>query len=162
MQDIAVPPLVPLAVDGNLSDVAAHWAGVEPTKVLVRIAEGETWRDVSAAEFWEQVQALAKGFVAAGVPLGARVAIMSRTRYEWTLADFALWTAGAVPVPVYETSSAEQLEWICADSQAGAIDVEDSSHAATVARVRDSLEHLNDVWQIDSGALEELVSAGAE
>ncbi|MGB3827540.1 MAG: AMP-dependent synthetase/ligase, partial [Ornithinimicrobium sp.] len=128
----------------------------------VRIAEGETWRDVSAAEFWEQVQALAKGFVAAGVPVGARVAIMSRTRYEWTLADFALWTAGAVPVPVYETSSAEQLEWICADSQAVAIVVEDSSHAATVARVRDSLEHLNDVWQIDSGALEELVSAGAE
>ena len=59
MQDIAVPPLVPLAVDGNLSDVAAYWAGVDPAKVLVRIAEGETWRDVTAAEFWAQVQALA-------------------------------------------------------------------------------------------------------
>ncbi len=162
MQDIAVPPLVPLAADGNLSDVAAYWAGVDPAKVLLRIAESDTWRDVTAAEFWAQVQALAKGFVAAGVGTGARVAIMSRTRYEWTLTDFALWTAGAVPVPVYETSSAEQVEWICSDAQAVAIVVEDASHAATVGRVRDSLEHLTDVWQIDSGALDELVSAGAE
>lgn len=162
MQDIAVPPLVPPVTEGNLSDVAAYWAHQDPGKVLIRIAEGETWRDISAAEFWEQVQALAKGFIAAGVETGDRVAIMSRTRYEWTLCDCALWTAGAVPVPVYETSSADQVQWILSDSDAVAIIVEDADHAATVARVRDSVTRLKDVWQIDTGALDELTSAGAE
>ena len=162
MQDIAVPPLIPRATDGNLSDVAAHWAQREPGKVLIRIKEGELWRDVSAQEFWDQVRALAKGFIAAGIETGSRVAIMSRTRYEWTLADFALWTAGAVPVPVYETSSAEQVKWICSDSQAVAILVESGEHAATVANVREDLPDLHDVWQIDTGAVDELTSAGAE
>lgn len=162
MQDIAVPPLVPPVTEGNLSDVAAYWAHKDPSKVLIRLPQGDTWRDMSASEFWDQVQALAKGFIAAGVETGDSVAIMSRTRYEWTLCDFALWTAGAVPVPVYETSSADQVQWILVDSAAVAIVVEDASHAATVARIRDSAEQLKDVWQIDTGALDELTSAGAE
>jgi len=162
VQDIAVPPLIPRATEGNLSDVAAHWAQREPGKVLVRIKEGESWRDVSAEEFWGQVRALAKGFIAAGIDTGSRVAIMSRTRFEWTLADFALWTAGAVPVPVYETSSAEQVRWICSDSGAVAILVETADHAATVAQVREEVPHLHDVWQIDTGAVDELMSAGTD
>ncbi len=162
MQDIAVPPLIPPASTGNLSDIAALWAQREPEKVLVRIKEGDTWRDVTSTQFWDQVRGLAKGFIAAGIEPGARVAIMSRTRYEWTLADCALWTAGAVPVPVYESSSAEQVQWICSDSAAVAIIVEDGNHASTVASIRDSVEQLNDVWQIDKGALDELMSAGAE
>ncbi|MGB3184896.1 MAG: long-chain fatty acid--CoA ligase [Ornithinimicrobium sp.] len=162
MKDIAVPPLIPPTTEGNLSDVAARWALSEPTKVLIRVNEGEQWRDVTAEQFWHQVQALAKGFIAAGIEHGARVAIMSRTRYEWTLADCALWTAGAVPVPVYETSSAEQVEWICSDSHAVAILVESADHASTVATIRGSVQHLKDIWQIDAGAVDELIAAGSE
>ncbi|MGB5952645.1 MAG: AMP-dependent synthetase/ligase [Ornithinimicrobium sp.] len=162
MKDIAVPPLIPPTTEGNLSDVAERWALSEPTKILIRISEGEQWRDVTAEQFWQQVKALAKGFIAAGIEHGARVAIMSRTRYEWTLADCALWTAGAVPVPVYETSSAEQIEWICSDSHAVAILVETAEHASSVASIRDSVKHLNDVWQIEAGAVDELIAAGSE
>ena len=70
--------------------------------------------DVTAAEFLDEVRAVAKGLIAAGVEAGDRVALMSKTRYEWTLLDYAIWFAGAVTVPVYETSSAEQIGWILA------------------------------------------------
>ena len=93
---------------------------------------------------------------------GDRVAIMSRTRLEWTLADFALWMVGAVPVPIYETSSVEQVRGILQDSGAVAILVEDSAMTAGVARVREELPALRDVWQIEAGALDELVAAGAD
>ncbi|MGI8949161.1 MAG: AMP-dependent synthetase/ligase [Ornithinimicrobium sp.] len=162
MQDIVVPPLVPVATTGNLSDLPHGWAQRDPGRVLIRVTEGESWRDVSAAEFSGQVNALAKGFFAAGVQVGDRVGIMSRTRYEWTLVDFALWTAGAVPVPVYETSSADQLAWICSDSAAVALIVESAAHAAKLSEVRDQVPSLRDVWQIDSGALDEVGAAGAE
>jgi long-chain acyl-CoA synthetase len=162
VQDFAVPPLIPTTTEGNLSDLPHWWADREPGRALMAIQEGSTWRDVSAAEFTQQVRALAKGFIAAGIRAGDRVALMSRTRYEWTLTDFALWTAGAVPVPVYETSSAEQVGWILQDCAAVAIVVEDASHMTTVAEIRDRAADLRDVWQIDGGALDELVTAGAE
>ncbi len=162
MQDIVVPPLVPATTEGNLSDLPQGWADREPGRVLVRVKEGSSWRDVTATEFHSQVRALAKGFVAAGIGVGDRVGIMSKTRYEWTLADFALWTAGAVPVPIYETSSAEQVQWICSDSAAVALVVEDAAHAALVTEIRDEVPSLRDVWQIDAGALDEVTAAGAE
>jgi len=104
---------------------------------------------------------LAKGLVAAGVGEGDRVALMAKTRYEWTLADFAIWFAGAVTVPVYETSSAEQVEWILSNSGATACFVESPQHAATIADLRDRLTRLNDVWIFDVGAVDELGIAGA-
>ncbi len=162
MQDIVVPPLVPTATTGNLSDLPDEWAQREPGRVLIRLKEGDSWRDVTAAEFGGQVNALAKGFLAAGVQAGDRVGIMSRTRYEWTLVDFALWTAGAVPVPVYETSSPDQLAWICSDSGAVALIVEGAEHAAKLSEVRDQVPGVRDVWQIDTGALDEVRAAGAE
>jgi len=162
VQDIVVPPLVPSATTGNLSDLPDGWAQREPGRVLIRLKEGDSWRDVTAAEFGGQVNAMAKGFLAAGVQAGDRVGIMSRTRYEWTLVDFALWTAGAVPVPVYETSSAEQLAWICSDSGAVALIVEGAEHAAKLSEVRDQVPGVRDVWQIDTGALDEVRAAGAE
>ena len=85
---------------------------------------GGGWTDVTAATFAADVAALAKGLIAAGIGVGDAVGIMSRTRYEWTVADFALWSAGAVPVPIYETSSPEQVEWILADSGAVGVIVE--------------------------------------
>ncbi|AXH97938.1 long-chain fatty acid--CoA ligase [Ornithinimicrobium avium] len=141
-----------------------QWAEREPGRVLVslRAADGASWREVDAAGLRTDVDALAKGFVAAGIQVRDRVAIMSRTRYEWTLADLALWSIGAVPVPVYETSSQDQVRWIVQDSGAVAMIVEDPTMMTTLAAVRDELPQLRDLWCIDAGALDELVTAGAD
>ena len=162
MKDIAVPPLVPAATEGNLSDLPARNGLERPDHVAFSRREGTRWLDVTSARFLAEVRALAKGLVAAGVDVGDRVAIMSRTRYEWTLADFAIWTAGAVTVPIYETSSAEQISWIVGDSDCVAVILETPAHATTLAEVRDRLPGLRDVWQIDNGGLDELASAGTE
>src|SRR5690606_1703940 len=161
-QEISVPRLIPPSREGNLSDLPHDWASRDPGRELLARRQGDAWRGVSAAEFCQQVRALAKGFIAAGIGVGDRVAIMSRTRYEWTLTDFALWTAGAVPVPVYETSSSDQLSWILRDSGAVAIVLENPGHLAVLTRCRDEVPDLRDVWQIEAGALDELVTAGAE
>ena len=162
MKDIAVPPLVPATTEGNLADLPARNGLERPDHVGVRPARGQRWLDVTSAEFLAEVRALAKGLIAAGVEAGDRVALMCRTRYEWTLADFAIWTAGAVTVPIYETSSAEQVSWILGDSGCVAVIVETPTHAATLAEVRDRLPGLRDVWQIDDGGLDELAAAGAD
>jgi len=158
--DNVVAPMVEPTTEGNLADLPLRNAREIPdSAVFSRRTEGG-WVDVSAREFGEQVTGLAKGFMAAGIGPGQRVALMCRTRYEWTLVDFAIWAAGAVTVPVYETSSSEQVQWIAEDSGAVAMVVETGAHAATVAEVRDRLTHLVDVWQIDAGALDELAAAG--
>jgi long-chain acyl-CoA synthetase len=162
VKDIAVPPLVPLATEGNLSDLPARNGLERPDHVAFSRRQGTQWVDVTSGRFLAEVRALAKGLVAAGVDVGDRVAIMSRTRYEWTLADFAIWTAGAVTVPIYETSSAEQISWIVGDSDCVAVILETPAHATTLAEVRDRLPGLRDVWQIDKGGLDELASAGGE
>jgi long-chain acyl-CoA synthetase len=123
-----------------------------------------SWQPVTAAQFADEVSATARGLVAAGVRPGDRVAILSKTRYEWTLADYAVWTAGAVAVPIYETSSAEQAEWILADSGAVAVAVvvESADHAALVESVRGRLPDLRHVWQIDAGELTALAGSGRD
>jgi long-chain acyl-CoA synthetase len=157
-----VAPLVAPTLEGTLSDLPERGASEHPDRVAFARRDGAGWSDVTSAEFHRQVRALAKGFVAAGLGVGDRVAIMSKTRYEWTLTDFAAWTAGLVPVPIYETSSAELVKWILDDSGAAAIALESTAHAAIVAEARDDLPGLRDVWQIDSGGLEEVAALGAE
>ena len=151
MQHIAVPPLVPPTTRGTLADLPRRNADEDRAGVVFSRWSDGRWADVTHGTFLQEVRALAKGLVAAGVEVGDRVAIMSRTRYEWTLADFAIWTAGAVSVPVYETSSAEQGAWITGDSGAVAVIVETAAHAATLAEVRGHVPSLRDVWQIHSG-----------
>ena len=129
--------------------------------MLRRKTAGGTWSDVTAAQFNEEVRALAKGFIAAGVEAGDRIAIMSHTRYEWTLIDYALWTAGAVVVPIYETSSAEQAEWILANSQARAVIAETDQFAAMISDAKDRLPALEHQWLLDS-ALPALTAGGAD
>ena len=162
MTEVSIPPIVPGSAQGSLADYPAHWARTEPERVLVSTPENGGWAPVTAAELHDRMQSLAKGFVAAGIDPGDRVAIMSRTRVEWMLADFALWMVGAVPVPVYETSSVDQVRWIIQDSGAVAALVEDATMTAAVAQVRDQLPDLRDVWQIEAGALDELMVAGVE
>lgn len=154
---MAAAPLV-----GGLADVVFDHADEEPHRVaLGRKDAAGNWQDVTSAAFRDEVLALAKGLIAHGVRFGDRVALMSRTRYEWTLFDFALWAVGAQSVPVYPTSSAEQVLWMLHDAQVSAVMVEHEDHAMTVASVIDRLPQLKRLWQLDAGAVAELVEAGA-
>jgi len=162
VKTISVPPLVTPQIEGNLSDLPVRNGSTRPHHVAFSKPSSGTWVDVTNAQFLADVRDLAKGLMAAGVGLGERVAIMSRTRYEWTLTDFAVWTAGAVSVPIYETSSAEQVAWIIGDAGCAAIVLETPAHAKTLAEVRRDLPELRDVWQIDVGGLDELKAAAGE
>ncbi|MEU6095072.1 AMP-dependent synthetase/ligase [Streptomyces sp. NPDC047079] len=160
MREFSVPALYDVPPDGNLAQVVVRNAAEFPDRaVLARKVSGQ-WRDVTAAAFLAEVRAVAKGLIACGVQPADRVALMSRTRYEWTLLDFAIWSAGAVSVPVYETSSAEQVEWVVGDSGAVACVVETGTHQAIVEQVRERIPLLKHVWQIDAGGVEELVALG--
>jgi long-chain acyl-CoA synthetase len=156
----STPLVLPETTRGSLADVPRRWATAEPGRVTFSVRNGGGWTDVTAATFAADVTALAKGLVAAGIGAGDAVAIMSRTRYEWTVADFALWSAGAVPVPIYETSSADQVEWILADSGAVAAIVETDAHLATVEKGRPRLPGLRHVWVIDQGDVDSLSRDG--
>jgi len=160
VREYSTPALVQIPGSANLTDTVFQRAADEPHAVALRRKDGDSWRDVTAAEFRDDVMAVAKGLVAAGIAPGDRVALMSRTRYEWTQIDYAILATGAVCVPIYETSSAEQVAWILSDSGAKGIFVETPAHEATVAGVRDRAEGLSDVWQIDAGAIRDLAAAG--
>lgn len=163
MREYSAPAGKPVADDENMADVV--WANAERFSDVVsfrRQVDG-SWLDVTAKEFAGEVLAVAKGMAQAGIGRGDRVAIMSKTRYEWTLIDFAIWAAGAVTVPIYDTSSPEQVFWILSDSAAKGVFVETNGHAGAVEEIRDRLTELNHTWQIegDSPAVEELSALGA-
>lgn len=161
MREFSLPALYEVPSDGNLTDLIRRNAAQHPdTAVMARKADGR-WQDVTATEFLAEVRATAKGLIAAGIRPGDRVALVSRTRYEWVLFDFAIWTAGGVTVPVYETSSPEQVQWILGDSGAVAAIVESPAHSTAVASLRDRLPELREVWEIEQGAVEALRAAGA-
>ncbi|MEW2525843.1 AMP-dependent synthetase/ligase [Streptomyces sp. NPDC047071] len=162
MREFSLPALYEVPADGNLTDIVRRNAAQHPDVAVIGRKVNGRWEDVSATAFLAEVRAAAKGLISAGVGPGDRVGLMSRTRYEWTLFDFAIWSAGAVTVPVYETSSAEQIQWILGDSGAVACVVESDAHAAAVESVRDRLPALAHVWQIDRDAVAELNRAGAE
>ena len=124
MKEIFQPALEPAATAGNLTNLVAERAWFEPERIMVSRPLGDGWQPVTARELEAEIRATAKGLIAAGVNIGDRVAIMARTRYEWTILDFAIWFAGGVTVPIYETSSAEQVDWIMTDSHSVAIIVE--------------------------------------
>lgn len=119
-----------------------------------------SWRNVAASEFLSEVKSLAKGLIAAGIKPGDAVALMSRTRYEWTMIDFAVWFAGGVLVPIYETSSPQQIEWILSDSDSVALFVEDDEHVERVNKVKSSAPKLRNVWRIDSKDFSDLHQSG--
>ncbi|MFJ1597289.1 AMP-dependent synthetase/ligase [Streptomyces sp. NPDC088261] len=147
---------------GGLADAVFEHARDDPHRVaLGRKDEEGRWGDVTAAVFRDEVLALAKGLLAQGVRFGDRIALMCRTRYEWTLFDFALWSVGAQSVPIYPTSSAEQVHWMLHDAEVTACMVEHEDHAMTVGSVIDQLPRLKRLWQLDAGAVDELFAAGA-
>ncbi|MFF4501758.1 AMP-dependent synthetase/ligase [Streptomyces sp. NPDC001401] len=162
MREFTNPPLTLSPPVGGLADVVFERAQEDPLHIsLGRKDDQGQWRDVTSAEFRDEVLALAKGLLARGIRFGDRVAIMSRTRYEWTLFDFALWTIGAQVVPIYPTSSAEQCFWMLYDAECSAAIVEHEDHAMTIATVIDRLPQLHQLWQLDNNAVQELYDAGA-
>ncbi|MGA6166610.1 AMP-dependent synthetase/ligase [Amycolatopsis magusensis] len=163
MREFSAPAARKVAEEESLADVV--WSNAERFGEVIsfrRLVDG-SWLDVTAREFAAEVLAAAKGLVAAGIEPGDRVGLMSKTRYEWTLLDFAIWAAGAVTVPIYDTSAAEQVHWILSDAQAKAVFVETAEHRATLEEVRSRLDSLEHTWQIEGAtpALDELGELGA-
>jgi long-chain acyl-CoA synthetase len=162
VRELSVPPTATVGPDDALTDMVALNAVEHPDDVGLRIQRNGRWEDVTYAEFAAQVAGVAKGLVAGGVQPGDRVGLLAKTRYEWTVLDYAIWTAGAVVVPIYETSSPDQIAWILSDSGARSVVVETAEHAAAVDSVRDEAPELGSVWVIEDGALDSLTSAGAD
>jgi long-chain acyl-CoA synthetase len=171
VREFSLPALAEIPATANLTNSVFRRAAEQPQAVMLRRPDPSSassgswgswgWADVTASQFKAEVVAVAKGLVAAGIGVGDRVALMSHTRYEWTLIDYAIWTAGAVTVPVYETSSAEQAEWILSDSAARACFVETTGYEDTIGGFRDRVPALEHLWRIDP-ALDSLRAAGAD
>ncbi|MDP1851928.1 MAG: AMP-dependent synthetase/ligase [Candidatus Planktophila sp.] len=159
MNEITNPALVPAPTAGNLTNLIAERAWFEPERIIMSRPLGDAWQSVTAKEAEQQIREVAKGLIAAGVQIGDRVAIMSRTRYEWTILDFAIWFAGGVVVPVYDTSSAEQIDWILNDSSSVAIIVETPTLRDLVQTVLPA--HTQHMWTMTDDVLSVLQSAGA-
>lgn len=158
---LSAPPTVP--TQGGLADSLRETALNTPDlPQLARRAEDRSggWIQVTAAELWAEVVDVARGFVRSGIRPGDRVAIMARTRYEWTVLSYALWSVGAEVVPVYPTSSHEQVAWILQDAHCVGVVVEDEQGIMTVGSACAALPFLRHVWQLDAGAVAQLVERG--
>ena len=162
MREYSTALQVSVPEDGNLTDDVVVNGTEHPRDVVFsRRVEG-AWTDVTAAEFLDHVRSVAKGMIAAGIEAGDRVGLVSRTRYEWSVLDYAIWFAGAVTVPIYETSSADQIGLILSDSTARGVFTETPAHAARVQEVRDRLTDLHHVWSIEGDALRVLRTLGED
>ncbi|MFF7164564.1 AMP-dependent synthetase/ligase [Streptomyces sp. NPDC008086] len=163
VREAYVPPFAPPVTHGSLADLPFDNAAATPDAVVLsrKGADGR-WTDVTAAEFAEQVQAVAKGLVAEGLVPGDRIAIMARTTYEWTLLDFGAWAAGLVTVPVYPTSSAFQTRWILQDSGAVALVTETAAQAAALGPELDRVPDLRHMWVMEKGHVERLAEHGRQ
>ncbi|MFC9789971.1 AMP-dependent synthetase/ligase [Rhodococcus sp. NPDC127528] len=166
MREFSVPSTFTVPEDASAVDAVYTHAAQRPDLVVFKRLVGSTWTPVTARDFADQVATVAKGLIALGVQPGDRVALMSATRYEWQLIDFAIWSAGGVTVPIYETSSAEQVRWILEDSAAVALVVENDAHVATVGQVAAESPAVRKVLQIEggdgTGAVAELVALGTD
>ena len=165
MREYQVPMVDKVAEGESLSDAVFDNAQRFPDSVSFRRKSESGWSDVTTRQFADQVTGVSMGLIAAGIDKGDRVAILSRTRYEWTLIDYAIATVGATTVPIYQTSSTEQIRWILSDSGACAVVVESEEHRSIVQNLRTELPQLRHVWQIeptDGGqpAVEQLVADG--
>ncbi|MGY3057171.1 long-chain acyl-CoA synthetase [Streptomyces sp. TE3672] len=163
VRQVSVPPAAPPVRRGSLAEIPFDNAREAPADaVLSRKQPDGGWRDVSAADFADEVLAVAKGLIAEGLGAGDRIAIMARTTYEWTLLDFAAWAAGLVTVPIYPTSSAFQTRWILQDSGAVACAVETADQGRLISQERKQLGDLAHLWQFDTGALGRLKTLGRD
>ncbi|MFW6640452.1 AMP-dependent synthetase/ligase [Nocardiopsis algeriensis] len=161
MREYSSPAKAAISDDARLTDTLYARAAAEPSAVASRRQESGQWRDVTVAELHGDIAAYAKALINAGIEHGDRVALLSRTRYEWTVVDYAIWSIGAITVPIYETSSAEQIEWILSDSGAKAVFVENADHAERIESVREKTPELTLVWRFDGPEFAQLRSEGS-
>lgn len=162
MQEFSTPAVVTADPQANVTDLLVQRVAATPDLVLFSLPKGGGWEPVTTAEFYAQVVALSKGLVAAGIQPGDKIGLMCKTRYEWTLIDFATWFAGAVLVPIYETSSPAQVRWNLTDSGATSVILETADHFARFDEVRAELPQVTKVWQVDLGDLSKLVAGGVD
>ncbi len=164
MSEARTPFLVEVDRSTNINSMLATRVAERGQHAIIEVKQGDgaPWRQITANEFEEHVVAVAKGLVAAGIEPGQSVGIMSRTRYEWTLLDWAIWAAGAVTVPMYETSSSKQVQWILSDADVRLAVVETAHHAEAVTSVAKKAPSLGRTLVIDDGAIDTLVREGAD
>jgi long-chain acyl-CoA synthetase len=163
VKQIDTPAAVAPNPNANATDLLIDRVAATPDLPLFSLPQPNgTWSDLSATEFLDQVRALAKGFVAAGIQPGDKIGMMCRTRYEWSLIDFAVWFAGAILVPVYETSSPSQIHWDLDDSGAIAMITETADHFARFDEVHPDLPLIREIWRLDTGMIHKLTTAGTD
>jgi len=161
VREIHVPAVVPADPQANATDLLLDRLRLTPDLALFALPDGSGgWKDKSVREFYNEVVALAKGFIHAGVAPGDRIGFMCKTRYEWTLVDFAAWFAGAILVPVYETSAPAQIQYTLDNSGATWLIVETAEHFTRFDEVRSELPAIKEVWKVDLGDLSKLAKSG--
>ena len=158
--EFSVPAVVTSPTHGSLVDHIVENAEKTPDHIALSLPRGDAWVGMSAQQFLDEVKAVAKGIVANAVEPGERIGVMSRTRYEWTLVDYAIWYAGAVSVPVYETSSAEQIQWMLSDSGSVAVFLESEKNKKTFDEVAVEIPTVTRVWVFDDGIIDQLKEDG--
>jgi long-chain acyl-CoA synthetase len=157
-----LPPLVVSDPNSNITDLLVDRVSATPKLPLFALTREKGFENVTAEQFLAEVTAIAKGLIASGIQPSQTVAILSHTRYEWTLMDFAIWFAGGVSVPIYETSSASQMEWILSDSDCVALFAENSEHVQRFEQIKSSVPLVRTVMTFESNDLEELKRRGKE
>ena len=161
MKTYDIDPIVTSTNDTNITQLLIDRVAASPRLPLFAKETSEgTWVDIAGEEFLAQVQQLAKGLIASGIQPGQAVAILSRTRYEWTLIDFAIWFAGAISVPIYESSSPTQMHWILSDSDSVAVFLETSEHLERFETIKASVPLCRQIWHIEGNAIETLIQRG--
>ena len=160
MQEYTEPAMAQAVISGSLTDALISHESTQPDVISIVNRDGQNVIEITSKEFHQMVRAAAKGIISAGIQPGDRIALMSRTRFEWTLLDYAIWYAGCVTVPIYETSSEEQVQWMMQDSGAVAIFVETNKHLETLHSVRTSLTSLIHIWNMEDNAISHLSTAG--
>lgn len=155
------PVKEPIDSDINLFDLLDNRAKRDPEGAMIEYkGDDGTWHPYSAQVFRDMVIDLAKGLVGLGVNKGDSVAIVSRTRWEWTALDMAIMSIGALTVPVYETNSASQVSWIFNDSKVTLAIAEDDGQRDKIESVRDEVPTLRNVFVIEAGGLNAIKTYG--
>jgi long-chain acyl-CoA synthetase len=163
MKTYDLDPIVVSANNENITDLLTNRVRETPKLPLFALEQSDgRWLDLSGEDFLAQVCAVAKGLIATGIQPGQAVAIMSKTRYEWTLIDFAIWFAGGVSVPIYESSSATQMQWIISDSDSVAVFLETAEHQERFDSIKASVPLARQVWRFDQECVELLTQRGRE
>jgi long-chain acyl-CoA synthetase len=161
VRELSVPANIPPIVSGNVTDHIEDLVNRNPDFPSLAIQKDDQWSNVSAEQFRSQVRSVAKGLIADGLMPSDRIAILSRTRYEWTVADYAIWYAGCITVPIYETSSPEQVEWIISDANVVAtfFEAQRTTHAFTPIAAK--VPAMTRSYVFGDNVLAELSSKGA-